>query len=88
MYAQKATGMGSLFDPLSCSLFVNVCMLKRRRVDRPVAASNPGTSANARPNIEILYEEITPRYATDSAPSSTQLELKENVAYGQFQHTT
>ena len=63
-------------------------LLKRRRVDRPVAASNPGTSANARPNIEIFYEEITPRYATDSAPSSTQLELKENVAYGQFQHTT
>ena len=67
--------------------FVYFCfykVLKRRRVDHPAAVSNPVTSANARPNIEIFYEEITLRYATDSSPSSAQLELKENVAYGQF----
>ena len=67
-----------------CLIYFCYYKLLKRRVPRTAAASNPVTYTNARPNNKNLYNEITPREATDSAPSSAQLELKENVAYGQF----
>ena len=74
------------FCAIISGCFIYFCfykLLKRRRVDHPAAASNPVTYTNARPN-KNLYKETTARDATDSALSSAQLELKENVAYGQF----